>query len=253
MLELAAGLRCGLDPVRFSEERLNFTPDPWQAEVLRCSGNVLLNCSRQAGKSTVTAILAAHTALYRPGALILLGSPSLRQSRELFAKVSDFLGKLETATKDLEEGGRVGKLLDTETINVSYKKDLIHRLQERILAGNHDSTDSEDGASGKQGPHKAQQLAKTLGGNADTGTYQIATEVRAIGMDKFIQHAVKAAQRAVEQATRAVEQASKATDAAEKHAENTRDAIEKAVENAGDAQEKLAENTRDAIPTKDKS
>ena len=36
---------------------------------LRASGkNILLNCSRQAGKSTTTAIIAFHTAVYRPNA-----------------------------------------------------------------------------------------------------------------------------------------------------------------------------------------
>ena len=100
-------------------------------------------------------------------------APPHRMSKADVERGKAFLGKMETATKDLEEGGRIGKLLDTETINVSYKKDLIHRLQERILANNHESTDSEDSPSGKgtglhtasdkQGPHKVYQLAKTLG------------------------------------------------------------------------------------------
>lgn len=47
---------------------------------------MLLNCSRQSGKSTVTATLAIHTALYDPGALVLMLSPSPRQSQELFRK-----------------------------------------------------------------------------------------------------------------------------------------------------------------------
>jgi len=47
----------------------------------------LVNCSRQSGKSTMTAILALHTALYQPGALVLLVSPSERQSKEVFKKV----------------------------------------------------------------------------------------------------------------------------------------------------------------------
>ena len=94
--DLAVDLRCALDPVAFAVERLDFRPDPWQAKVLRSSGeNVLLNCSRQAGKSTTTAIIALHTAHYQPRSLTLLVSPSLRQSRELFGKVVDFMRKLE--------------------------------------------------------------------------------------------------------------------------------------------------------------
>ena len=63
----------------------------------------LLNCSRQSGKSTTSAILALHTANYQPGALVLLGSPSFRQSRELFAKVTDFRKPLDPALKMEED------------------------------------------------------------------------------------------------------------------------------------------------------
>ncbi|TAK32389.1 MAG: hypothetical protein EPO21_15330 [Chloroflexota bacterium] len=50
---------------------------------------MILNCSRQAGKSTVSSILCLHEALYYPPALVLLASPSLRQSGELFRKVKE--------------------------------------------------------------------------------------------------------------------------------------------------------------------
>jgi hypothetical protein len=46
-----------------------------------------LNCSRQSGKSRTVAALAVHTAVFQPGSLTLLLSPSLRQSVELFRKV----------------------------------------------------------------------------------------------------------------------------------------------------------------------
>ncbi len=62
-------------------------PDPWQAQVLASTApRVLLNASRQSGKSTITALLAVAEALREPGALVLLLSPSLRQSSELFKK-----------------------------------------------------------------------------------------------------------------------------------------------------------------------
>lgn len=78
-----------LDPVAFSQA-IGIDPDPWQAAVLRSSDRrLLLNCCRQAGKSTTTATKALHTAIYRPHSLILLGSPSLRQSSELFRKVRE--------------------------------------------------------------------------------------------------------------------------------------------------------------------
>lgn len=77
------------DPVRFAQ-RLGFDPDQWQADMLRSEQSVLLNCSRQVGKSTVAALKALYRALHREKQLILLLSPSLRQSSELFRKVIEF-------------------------------------------------------------------------------------------------------------------------------------------------------------------
>src|SRR5262245_61052102 len=68
--------------------RRGLEPDPWQRQLLLSdTRQMLLNCSRQSGKSTTVAALALHTALRRPGSLVLLLSPSLRQSQELFRKV----------------------------------------------------------------------------------------------------------------------------------------------------------------------
>jgi len=75
-LALAQDLRMALDPVQLACAT-GLNPDPWQERLLRSSApRVLLNCSRQAGKSTMAAALAVHTALYDPGALVLLLSPS---------------------------------------------------------------------------------------------------------------------------------------------------------------------------------
>src|SRR4051812_12606072 len=60
------------------------SPDPWQTALLRSSSSrLLVLCCRQAGKSEAAAALALHTALLQPGALVLLLSPSERQSGEL--------------------------------------------------------------------------------------------------------------------------------------------------------------------------
>lgn len=111
-----AELAAGLDASLFAR-RLGIIPDPWQADVLRSrSDRMLLNCSRQSGKSTIVAALANHVALYEPGSLILLVSPSQRQSQELFKKVVAFWRRLgrpvppETEnllTLELENGSRV--------------------------------------------------------------------------------------------------------------------------------------------------
>lgn len=92
---LAGDLAQALDPVVFAREALGFTPDKWQEQALRWSGKrLLLNCSRQSGKSTTAAVLALHRALFYPSSLVLLVSPSLRQSSELFRKVQDMLKTL---------------------------------------------------------------------------------------------------------------------------------------------------------------
>lgn len=103
-MNAATDLLYALDPATFAQEALGFTPDPWQAEVLRSpSKRLLLNCCRQSGKSTTTAILALHVAVYRPGSLVLLVSPSLRQSSELFRKVTDLLDRLSQQPELLED------------------------------------------------------------------------------------------------------------------------------------------------------
>ncbi len=92
MKALIDDLLTALDPAEFARRRLGFSPDSWQEEVLRSTaGKVILRCSRQSGKSTTTAALALHSAIHDPGSLTLLFSASLRQSRELFRKVRDFL------------------------------------------------------------------------------------------------------------------------------------------------------------------
>lgn len=86
-MPIASDLAAALDPVLLAR-RAGIAPDPWQARVLRSTApRILLNCSRQSGKSTTVAALAVHTAIYQPESLVLCISPSLRQSGELFRKV----------------------------------------------------------------------------------------------------------------------------------------------------------------------
>jgi hypothetical protein len=83
---IADDLASALDPVLLAR-RAGIDPDPWQADLLRSTrARTLTNVSRQAGKSTTAGVLAVHTAVYVPGSLVLMVSPSLRQSGELFRK-----------------------------------------------------------------------------------------------------------------------------------------------------------------------
>jgi hypothetical protein len=117
-MQIADDLVHALDPVAFAQS-LSFEPDVWQAGVLRLDQpQLLLNCARQSGKSTVAALLAVHRAIYRPGALILLISPSLRQSSELFRKVRDWLTFLPSPPA-LPEDNRLSCVLDSGSRIVS--------------------------------------------------------------------------------------------------------------------------------------
>ena len=99
-------------------------PDPWQAHLLRsAAARTLLLCSRQSGKSTVAASLALRAALLEAPALVLLLSPGLRQSGEIFRKVKDLYAALgrpvaaraETAlTLELVNGSRIVALPGNE-------------------------------------------------------------------------------------------------------------------------------------------
>ena len=98
--QVAAAMRWALDPAAWAADALNWTADPWQAELLRSPAKqIAVCCSRQAGKSTTTAILAAHTALFQPGALILLTSPSQRQASELLKRIHGVLSAPGVASK----------------------------------------------------------------------------------------------------------------------------------------------------------
>lgn len=112
-------LAAAISPVKFAQS-LGIEPDPWQADLLlSAKKRIILNCSRQSGKSTITAILALHHALNNLRALVLVLSPSLRQSGELFKKITGFyrdLGKpvpsdVETAlTLQLRNKSRIVSL-----------------------------------------------------------------------------------------------------------------------------------------------
>jgi hypothetical protein len=81
-----------VDPVGWTRRTLGFDPDPNQQIILASSHKrILLNCSRQWGKSTVTAAKAVHRALEFPDKLIIAMSPSARQTSELMRKIEDFL------------------------------------------------------------------------------------------------------------------------------------------------------------------
>src|SRR5215472_10978008 len=71
-------------------QRAGMTPDRWQTQVLRTRRTqILLLCSRQTGKTVVAAALALRTALLEAPALVLVLTPSERQSSEFMRRIKD--------------------------------------------------------------------------------------------------------------------------------------------------------------------
>ncbi len=98
--------------------------DPWQRRLLGSDApRVLLNCSRQSGKSTMAGIVALHRALTVPGSLVLILAPAERQAKELFGKVATSYRALGHAIPadsyrklgmELSNGSRIEALPGTE-------------------------------------------------------------------------------------------------------------------------------------------
>jgi hypothetical protein len=77
------------------KEWLGFEPDERQAELLgRDVRRLILNCTRQWGKSTITAAKAVTRARERAGSLTLVVSPSARQSGEFLRKAAGFVRRM---------------------------------------------------------------------------------------------------------------------------------------------------------------
>ena len=88
------------DGAAWVEEHLGWKPDETQERVLRTERKrVLLNCTRQWGKSTVTAAKAVMQATREAGSLTLVVSPSARQSGEFLRKAAGFARKLRVRPK----------------------------------------------------------------------------------------------------------------------------------------------------------
>src|SRR5258705_13799672 len=88
--------------------RLGLEPDPWQVEVLEAGHpRLLLNCCRQAGKSTVVALLGLVEAVFVPATKVLLVSRSLRQSAELFRILTDFYHRLGSPLPERQSAGEL--------------------------------------------------------------------------------------------------------------------------------------------------
>jgi len=108
-----------VDPVLWVREDLGVTPTPWQETFLRAprGTSILALTARQVGKTTTAAWAVAHTMLFTPGSLSVIGCPAQRQSAEAVRRVREVLAKSGAKFKsenvfglELENGARVQAL-----------------------------------------------------------------------------------------------------------------------------------------------
>ena len=116
--------------------KLHMEPDPWQTEVLQEDyHHLLLNCCRQAGKSTVVAMLGLAQAFFHAGSLVLLVSRSFRQSSELFRIVKEFHHRLGDAFLDHKNATELQLLNQSRIVCLPCSDEHHSRLLECRLAG----------------------------------------------------------------------------------------------------------------------
>jgi Terminase large subunit, T4likevirus-type, N-terminal len=118
-----------VDPCAFAR-KVGIDPDTKQAELLTsASRRTLVCCTRQWGKSTTAAIAVTHEAIFNPGSLSVIVSPSQQQSTELFRKIHGFWQQLpnapaaeqETLTRmSLRNGSRIISLPGSEKTTRGY-------------------------------------------------------------------------------------------------------------------------------------
>ena len=88
----AKALRTMADPVEWTHRlsTVNYELDAWQQDYLRSTAKrEILLCSRQVGKSSTSALKAAH--IVRGGGLCFCLAPTQRQAALLFRQISDHL------------------------------------------------------------------------------------------------------------------------------------------------------------------
>jgi hypothetical protein len=97
---LADQILSAMDPAHYIT-RLGLSLYIWQQYVVNPAiRRLILNCARQSGKSTITAAIAWHQAKTKPKSLVLIFSPTERQSKELMEKIDEF-ARMDPELEDL--------------------------------------------------------------------------------------------------------------------------------------------------------
>ena len=109
--ELEAGFKLWwrhlYSPVAWCQEALKFRPDTWQGGFITCRDQqIIVNVSRQAGKTTTAAAKVLHRALFFPGSVILLVAPAVPQATEFRVRLDEHLRVLEYQIETKEDNKR---------------------------------------------------------------------------------------------------------------------------------------------------
>ncbi len=94
-MSLISEIRSAMNPARYLET-LGFHLYEWQGYVLELAmrfTRILLRCSRQSGKSTIVAGLAAWILKKKPGGKVEIFAPTQKQARETSYKIREFLDR----------------------------------------------------------------------------------------------------------------------------------------------------------------
>jgi len=147
---IATDLARAFDAVLMARD-CGIEPDPWQGNLLREQPRrALLLCSRQSGKTTTAGLMGLHRALYNSGSLVLIVSPSQRQSGEIFRTVIGFYHKLTGAPElsaesvlrsEFKNGSRIVALPGNEKTIRGYSGanliilDEASRIEDELVGG----------------------------------------------------------------------------------------------------------------------
>jgi phage FluMu gp28-like protein len=123
-------------PIKFAEKVLEIKPFPYQAKLLEDKSKRIVACmGRQTGKTTTIAMKAIHFADTNPKVLVLITSPSLRQSMIMFDRIASFVfsspylrNKVVRATRTLiqfENGSRIIALPCSENLLRGYTANMV--------------------------------------------------------------------------------------------------------------------------------
>jgi hypothetical protein len=119
---LGRAIARSLDPEMFARDCGIPELDGWQYDLLTAKPRrVILNASRQVGKTATTALLCLECAMHERDALVILCAPSVRQSSELLRKIRDYY-------RILSESGGVPELLAEHAQRLEFQNN------SRILA-----------------------------------------------------------------------------------------------------------------------